>query len=89
MQTVIRLAGLLASTAGNISKAAKIRHGFLRIALGLMQREAEISLEVSDNRLFCGCWAYMTIAYWLGDSSGPAADLVIDPYTGRNAAKQF
>jgi hypothetical protein len=23
----------------------------------------------------------MTIAYWLGDSSGPAADLAIDPYS--------
>jgi hypothetical protein len=41
----------------------------------------KISLEVSDNRLFCGCWSYLTIAYWLSDSSGVALDLVIDPYT--------
>jgi len=46
-----------------------------------MQREAEISREVSDSRIFAGVWAYLTVAYWIGDASGPAADIVVDPYS--------
>ena len=47
-----------------------------------MARESEISLEVSDARLFAGVWSYMVIGYWLGDSAGGvAADMVFDPYS--------
>ncbi len=46
-----------------------------------MTREAELSLEVSDDRLFAGLWSYLVIGYWTGDSTGPATDLVIDQFS--------
>jgi hypothetical protein len=47
-----------------------------------MQREAEVSLEVNDDRLFAGVWNYMVIGYWLADNEGGiAADLTFDPYS--------
>jgi hypothetical protein len=46
-----------------------------------MTREAEISLEVSDDRLFAGLWSYLVIGYWMGDSSGPATDIIVDQFT--------
>jgi hypothetical protein len=49
--------------------------------LDLLQKEAEISLKVNDDRIFAGVWAYLKIGYWVGDPSGPAADLVVDPYS--------
>ena len=48
----------------------------------LMEKEAEITLEVSDDRIFAGLWNYLIIAYWwFGDASGPAADIVVDPFS--------
>ena len=41
-----------------------------------MKAEAEVSLEVSDDRLYCGLWSYMVIGVW---SAG--VDIVADPYS--------
>jgi len=46
-----------------------------------MVRESEISREVSDDRLFCGLWSYLTVGYWLGDSTGPATDIIVDQFS--------
>ena len=46
-----------------------------------MRAEAEVSLEVTDGRLFGGLWSYLVIGFWAGDSAGPATDLTVDPYT--------
>jgi hypothetical protein len=47
----------------------------------LMQREAEISLEVNDDRIFAGLWNYLLIGFWSGtDIDGPAVDLTVDPF---------
>jgi hypothetical protein len=47
----------------------------------LMHKEAEISREVNDDRIFAAVWAYLTVAYWIGDASGPAAEILVDPYS--------
>jgi hypothetical protein len=47
----------------------------------LMQKEAELSRVVNDDRIFAGLWTYLTVGYWLGDASGPAADIVVDPFS--------
>jgi Phage capsid family len=47
-----------------------------------MAREAEVSLEVGDDRVFSGVWAYMVIGYWLDDGEdGIGTDLTIDPFS--------
>ena len=52
-----------------------------------MAKEAEISLEVTDGRLFAGCWSYLTLGFWGGDSSGPATDLTVDGFTRARQAE--
>jgi hypothetical protein len=52
-----------------------------------MAKEAEISLEVTDGRLFAGCWAYLVIGFWAGDSAGPATDLTVDAFTRARQAE--
>jgi hypothetical protein len=37
----------------------------------LLQKEAEISLEVSDDRVFAGLWNYLLVAYWLAMPTVP------------------
>jgi hypothetical protein len=47
-----------------------------------MTREAEIALEVSDDRVFAGVWAYLVIGYWLDDGEGGlGTDPTIDPFS--------
>jgi Phage capsid family len=44
--------------------------------------ETEISREVSDNRIFAGCFNYLTVALWSGTSEiDTAVDLTVDPFT--------
>ena len=52
-----------------------------------MAKEAEISKEVTDGRLFAGVWQYLTLGFWGGDSAGPAVDLVVDPYSRSKMAE--
>ena len=52
-----------------------------------MRQEIEISKEVTDGRLFGGCWSYLTLGFWGGDSAGPAVDLVVDPYSRSKMAE--
>jgi hypothetical protein len=52
-----------------------------------MKMEAEISKEVTDGRLFAGCWSYLTLAFWGGDSAGPATDLTVDGFTRARQAE--
>jgi Phage capsid family len=40
----------------------------------LIQKEAEFSLEVADDRIFAGLWNYLVIAYWIGDAQGSLLD---------------
>jgi hypothetical protein len=47
----------------------------------LLDPEAELSRKVSDDRLFCGLRNYLVVATWGGGSSGPAVDIVADPFT--------
>ena len=46
-----------------------------------MQKEAEISLEVNDDRIFAELWNYLVIACWIGDANGPAADITVDVFS--------
>jgi hypothetical protein len=39
------------------------------------------------DRIFAGLWNYLVIAYWIGDASGPAADIVVDPYSRAERAQ--
>jgi hypothetical protein len=50
--------------------------------LDLMQREAEVSLEVSDDRIFAGLWNYLVIGYAGGTArEEPSVDLIVDPWS--------
>jgi hypothetical protein len=44
--------------------------------------ESEVPKQITDGRVFCGCWSYMAICTWGAGAEGEfAVDLVIDPYT--------
>jgi hypothetical protein len=39
------------------------------------------SRQVTDNRFFSGCWAYLVVGLWGGNDTEPGFDLVVDAVT--------